>query len=150
MKKIIILALVSLFSLSILAQNNDNVLIWAETMPEYPGGSDALRTYIAQNVVYPQAAVDDNISGTVYVRFVVSKTGEVINPVVMRGADPLLDAAALDVCETIPNFTPGQQNGQNVNVWYTVPIVFQLNNNNDNNKGKKSGGDDDDNDHGKH
>ncbi|MBN2662264.1 MAG: TonB family protein [Bacteroidales bacterium] len=111
MKKIIILALVSLFSLSILAQNNDNVLIWAETMPEYPGGSDALRTYIAQNVVYPQAAVDDNISGTVYVRFVVSKTGEVINPVVMRGADPLLDAAALDVCETIPNFTPGQQNG---------------------------------------
>lgn len=152
MKKLIFLAIVSIFSLNIFAQNDDNVLLWAETMPEYPGGNAALRTYIAQNVVYPQQAIDNNISGTVYVRFVVSKTGAVINPMVMRGVDPILDNAALAVCGTIPDFTPGQQKGQNVSVWYSVPIVFQLNNNNnDDDKGKKGGGDDDDdNDHGKH
>lgn len=143
MKKIITLLLVTIISFVSFSQNDNSVLLIAETMPEYPGGQVALRTYIAQNVEYPQVAIDNDIEGTVYIRFIVSKTGEVKKPTVMRGAAPSLDSAAVAVCRTIPDFTPGMQAGKTVNVWYTVPIVFQLNNNND--KGKKGGDDDDDN-----
>lgn len=97
-----------------------------EEMPEYPGGEDALRQFIAQHVEYPPIAQENGIQGKVYVTFVVSADGSVKNAKVVRGVDPVLDQEALRVVNTMPRWKPGKQRGKDVNVSYTVPISFVL------------------------
>ena len=107
----------------------DEVFFVVEKMPQFPGGEAALRQYIAENIAYPVLAQENDIQGTVYVRFVVTKKGNVGEVQVVRGVDKLLDDEAIRVVESLPKFTPGSQRGKKVNVWYTVPIKFQLNTN---------------------
>ncbi|BAX81378.1 M56 family metallopeptidase [Labilibaculum antarcticum] len=106
----------------------ETVFVIVEEMPEYPGGSLALQKYIADNVKYPTEALKKEISGRVFVTFIVSKEGDVVQARVVRGVDPSLDAEALRVMNSIPKWTPGKQRGQAVNVSYTVPINFSLEN----------------------
>ncbi len=98
-----------------------------EDMPEFPGGDLELRKYIAENVRYPQDAKDNNEQGTVYVKFIVDKTGKVTEPTIVKGSDcESLDEEAIRVVNTIPDFTPGRQRGQNVAVSLVMPIKFAL------------------------
>ena len=94
--------------------------------PVFPNGEAALIEYIAKNVEYPDLAVENGIEGTVYVKFVVSKTGKVTDVQLFRGVDPLLDDEAVRVIKTLPDFKPGYNAGRPVNVSYFVPIVFRL------------------------
>ncbi len=108
-------------------EEEEEVFLIVEKMPEFPGGEPALRKFIAENVKYPPLAQENDISGKVYVRFVVTKTGAVGEVQVVRSVDKLLDDEAVRVVKDLPNFKPGQQRGKPVSVWYTVPIDFQLN-----------------------
>lgn len=97
----------------------------AEKMPQFPGGETALMKFIAENVVYPEAARKEGGSGVVVVQFVVSETGKVTNPKIMRGISESLNAEALRVIGILPDFIPGEVNGKKVAVKYTLPIAFQ-------------------------
>jgi len=97
-----------------------------EEMPEFPGGVQALRNFLAQAVKYPAEAVRKGIQGKVYVTFVVDKDGSTKNAKIARGVDPALDAEALRVVSSLPKWMPGKQKGQAVAVQYTVPINFKL------------------------
>ncbi len=104
------------------------VFFIVEDMPEFPGGELALRKYIAENVRYPEMAKENDIQGTVYVRFVVDEQGKVTNVEVMRGVDPLLDKEAIRVVQSLPKWKPGKQRGKAVKVSHSVPIKFALQN----------------------
>jgi TonB family protein len=108
------------------SQNYDNVFIIVEEMPEFPGGEQALRQYIATHINYPPEAQKNNISGKVYVTFVVNPNGKVDRAKIVRGIDPALDAEALKVVNSFPDWTPGRQRGEAVAVAYTVPVTFGL------------------------
>ncbi len=108
-------------------QELGEVLLIAEQMPRFPGGEVALQKFIAENIEYPKMAQDCKIHGKVYVRFVVTKTGEVANIEIVRSVDVLLDEATIRVISTLPNFIPAKQNRSPVNIWYVVPIDFKLN-----------------------
>ena len=97
-----------------------------EKMPEFKGGQEALASYLGQQIVYPQKAKENNIEGTVFIGFVVTKTGAISDAKVVRGADELLDAEALRVIASMPNWTPGESGGKAVNVEMTLPIKFKL------------------------
>ena len=104
------------------------VFFIVEDMPEVPGGELALRKYIAENVRYPEMAKENDIQGTVYVRFVVDTDGSVKNVEVIRGVDQLLDKEAIRVVQSLPKWKPGKQRGKAVKVSHSVPIKFQLQN----------------------
>ena len=104
------------------------VFFIVEDMPEFPGGELALRKYIAENVRYPEQAKENDIQGTVFVRFVVDTDGSVKNVEVLRGVDPLLDKEAIRVVQSLPKWKPGKQRGKAVKVSHSVPIKFQLQN----------------------
>ena len=104
------------------------VFFIVEDMPEFPGGELALRKYIAENVRYPEMAKENDIQGTVYVRFVVDTDGSVKNVEVIRGVDQLLDKEAKRVVESLPKWKPGKQRGKAVKVSHSVPIKFALQN----------------------
>ena len=97
-----------------------------EQMPEYPGGMPAMMEFIGKNIKYPVAAQKAKIQGRVTIQFIVNTEGNIINPRVLRSADPLLDAEAIRLTTIMPKWKPGMQRGQAVNVKYTVPIMFRL------------------------
>jgi TonB family protein len=107
-------------------KSDEQVFFTVEEMPEFPGGEMALRTYIASAIKYPVIAQEKGIQGKVYVTFVVSKDGSVVNCSIARGVDPSLDGEALRVVNSLPKWMPGKQRGEFVNVSYTVPINFVL------------------------
>lgn len=109
-------------------EEEPQVFFIVEEMPKFPGGDVALRKYIAENIRYPEMAKENDIQGTVYVRFVVNEKGKVTDVTVLRGVDPLLDAEAVRVVKSLPDYTPGKQRGKAVKVSHSVPIKFALQN----------------------
>jgi TonB family protein len=102
------------------------VFVVVEEMPEFPGGEVTLRKFIAETIKYPVEAKEKGIQGKVFVTFVVSNTGKVERAKIARGVHPLLDAEALRVVALLPDWKPGKQRGEAVNVSYTIPIMFAL------------------------
>ena len=97
-----------------------------EEMPEYPGGMEECMKFLGKNVKYPVEAQENGIQGRVIVSFVVTDEGDIQDPVVVKGVDPLLDAEAVRVISMMPKWKPGKQRGKEVNVKYTLPIHFRL------------------------
>ncbi|GAF01510.1 energy transducer TonB [Saccharicrinis fermentans] len=94
--------------------------------PEYPGGEAALRSFLASSIRYPVIAAENGIQGTVYLNFVISKTGRVEKVSLLRGVDPSLDKEAIRVVSMMPDWEPGRQGNRPVPVSYQVPIKFAL------------------------
>ena len=105
------------------------VFFIVDTMPEFPGGETALKKFISEHIKYPADAHDKGIEGTVYVTFIIDKSGKVIEPKIAKGVTPALDKEAIRVVESLPGWEPGKQNDTKVNVSYTLPIKFKLQNN---------------------
>ena len=97
-----------------------------EVMPEYPGGMDELGIFLSNNIKYPIKALKDGVEGRVFVNFVVGKDGSVIDSKVIRGIGSGCDEEAIRVIDSMPNWIPGKQRGQAVNVSYNLPIRFAL------------------------
>jgi TonB family protein len=97
-----------------------------EDMPQFPGGDAALMKFITNNTRYPQTAMDNNISGVVYVSYIVGADGRIGNVRVVRGVNAELNAEAVRVVKLLPRCTPGRQRGQAVAVQYTIPVQFRL------------------------
>lgn len=104
----------------------EEIFTAVEQPPQFPGGEAALLKYIADHIRYPAAAQENGIQGRVVVQFVVTKDGSIGQVKVVRGKDPDLDKEAKRVVRTLPRFVPGKMNGNNVSVWYTLPINFKL------------------------
>lgn len=97
-----------------------------EEMPEFPGGMGECMKWLGKNIKYPTIAQENGVQGRVIVQFVVTKEGNIEEPVVANGVDPYLDAEALRVIKAMPKWKPGKQRGKEVNVKYTLPIHFRL------------------------
>jgi len=108
-------------------ESDDEFFMVVENMPEFPGGDLGLMKYIQKNVKYPPIAKEYNITGKVYVSFIVDKSGLVTNVKIVRGVDKNLDAEALRVVKSLPKYKPGKQRGKAVRVMFTIPINFTLN-----------------------
>lgn len=102
------------------------VFVVVEEMPEFPGGSQALRSFVAKSIRYPAEAQKEKVQGKVYVSFVVSTSGKVENARIDRSVSPTLDAEAIRVVSQMPDWKPGKQRGKAVSVEYTIPIEFKL------------------------
>lgn len=109
-------------------KKKEEVFTHVEQMPKFPGGDAELYKFINNNLNYPAMAIENNVQGRVVVQFVVTKDGSIGNVKVVRSVDRDLDNEAIRVCKKLPKFIPGKQNGQPVNVWYTLPVTFKLQN----------------------
>lgn len=108
-------------------ESDEEFFMVVENMPEFPGGDAGLMKYIQNNVKYPPIANEYNITGKVYVSFIVDKSGSVTDVKIVRGVDKSLDAEAVRVVKSLPKYKPGKQRGNAVRVMFTIPINFTLN-----------------------
>lgn len=102
--------------------NGDDV----DQQPSFPGGTNALNTFIVSNLKYPVFAQEKGIQGRVVVKFIVEKDGSISNVEVDRSVNPVLDNEAMRVVKAMPKWIPGQINGKAVKVECSHPFVFQL------------------------
>lgn len=121
----LIVALLLVFSVDVKSQNKD-IYKTVEEMPAYPGGEKAMFDFISSNLKYPKSAVKEGAEGRVVVRYVVTETGEISDVTVLKGFNKACDEEAARVVKMMPNWTPGKLKGENVAVYYTLPIVFKI------------------------
>lgn len=107
-------------------QSVDEVFVVVEEAPAFPGGESALMKFLNDNINYPEDAQKRGKEGRVIVQYIVEKDGSLSDVNVLRSADPLLDAEAVRVVNSMPNWKPGKQRGQEVRVRYTLPVLFKL------------------------
>ncbi len=108
-------------------EEEEVVFVVVESMPEFPGGQQALFKYLGDNVKYPVIAQENGIQGRVICQFVVNKDGSIVDIEVVRsGGDPSLDKEAIRVIKSMPKWKPGKQRGKPVRVKFTLPVNFKL------------------------
>ncbi len=111
----------------VLEKEEAEVFTEVETMPEFPGGMASLNKYIANNVKYPEEELDNSNMGKVIVTFIIDDYGAVRNVTVGKSSGyELLDKEAVRVVKSMPHWKPGTKNGKNVNVRFSLPIIFQI------------------------
>jgi periplasmic protein TonB len=126
------------------SSNEQEVFTVVEEMPRFPGcetmkgdqaeikkcSGEKLFQYIFANLKYPEDAKKNGVQGTVIAKFVVTKNGEIGDIIILRDLGYGLGDAAKQVLKnmnTIPvKWIPGRQRGKAVNVYYTLPIKFDL------------------------
>ena len=104
----------------------DEIFQVVEEQPMFPGGMQELMTFLQTNIRYPKEAQARGLQGRVVVQFVVNKDGSICEENVVKSVDPQLDAEALRVVRSMPNWTPGKQRGEAVRVRFTLPVTFRL------------------------
>jgi TonB family protein len=106
--------------------SSDSVSTFSDQPAQFPGGQSELAKFLSNTIQYPQLAVELNISGKVYVQFVVRTTGEISNVKVVKSVNYLMDAESVRVINAMPNWVPGSSNGKPVNTFFNLPINFKI------------------------
>jgi len=99
----------------------------ADVMPEYPGGMQALLSYLQKNIRYPSDAVASEKQGRVVLRFVVNEFGAIEDIQVVRSLFASCDKEAIRVVKAMKAWKPGLVAGKPVKVYYTLPVTFMMN-----------------------
>jgi TonB family protein len=128
MRNTILLLTFALISYVGYGQKEDPVLTFAQEMPTYVGGADAMMQKLFNSCMYPEYEKSMNNEGTVFIRFIVEKDGTPTSFEVERGvADGAgIDRAALNACRNLDKFNPGKQDGVPQRVYMTIPLKFSL------------------------
>lgn len=84
-----------------------------------------LNAHVQKTFSYPPEAMDQNITGRVYINFIINKSGDIEN-IQTKGAHYLLRKEAEGIIKKLPKLVPGELNGKIVKVRYTYPITFTI------------------------
>lgn len=109
------------------SENDENeVFVIVDKQPEYPEGPRALIKFLGNNINYPVRAIENNIQGRIIVNFIIHKDGSISDINAEKKGDPMLRKEALRVVSIMPNWIPGELDGEIVNVRYFLPVDFRL------------------------
>ena len=95
----------------------------AEIMPQYPGGIKALLAFLKKNIHSP-ADVEDGEEVSVKIKFVVNYSGRLESFNIVQSGGAAFDNEVVRVLKKMPLWIPGKSNGENVSVYYVVPVKF--------------------------
>lgn len=104
----------------------EEVFTVVEQNAEFPGGQSALGKFLQKNLRYPPQAQRANVSGRVFLSFVVDRAGEISDVQVLKGLGFGCDEEAIRVVKSMPRWNPGKQSGRAVKSKFNLPISFVL------------------------
>lgn len=109
-------------------QPTDSIYQFPTKLPEFPGGMDEMFKFIQNNIVYPDYEKENGIEGTVYLEFIVRKTGDIDNIKLLRGIKngPNYEKEAIRLVKKMPKWNPGSMEGIQVSTMMRLPIKFKL------------------------
>ncbi len=107
--------------------SSDEIFLILEDMPKFQGGdTNKFRNWVMGKVEYPEIAKSMQVEGTVTISFVVEKDGTVSSIEVLKGANSMLDKAAIAAVAASPKWEPGKQRDVPARVKLTIPVKFQI------------------------
>lgn len=105
----------------------DQPFIKIAEMPSFLGGDiNLFRNWVMSRLRYPQIAQENNISGRVFLRFVIDRDGTLTDIQELQSPHPSLLGEAIRLLKTSPKWRPGKQRDMYVRVVYTIPIDFSI------------------------
>lgn len=106
----------------------EDVFTIVEEPASFPGGIEAMKIFISKNLRYPEKMKEAAVQGKVYLKFIVSESGELSDVKVLRGLPdcPECDMEAIRVVKAMPKWVPGKNNGKAVKSYYNLPVSFKL------------------------
>lgn len=96
-----------------------------DILPQYPGGIDRARNYIAKYLRYPDLAVENNVEGIVIVTFVIEKDGRINDIKIEKGLGYGCDEEVIKVITHMPKWSPAKVNGKYVRYRMRMPVSFR-------------------------
>jgi TonB family protein len=102
----------------------------AQTTPDTASADDMIMptydaTRLEQSIRYPEIARNNNITGTVHIKFFVDEQGRPSRIEATESSSPILSKAAIDAVSKM-TFNPAQRLGKPVSCWMTIPVNFTL------------------------
>jgi len=99
-----------------------------DVFAEFPGGKAALMKFLGDNLHYPQGPAELGVEGKCYIRFIVSKTGDISEITVSKNIKfcPECGEEAKRVVKKMPRWKPGIKKGEAIDSYFSLPIVFEL------------------------
>jgi protein TonB len=94
-----------------------------EQMPEFPGGINALRSFLQRHLTNPRD-LEENETVSVKIRFVVGYDGKLKSFETVQDGGEEFNKEVMRVLKKMPDWVPGKTKGQNVSVYYTIPVKF--------------------------
>jgi periplasmic protein TonB len=95
----------------------------AEVMPAYPGGMEALRKFLQRHLQNPED-MEPGRAIAVKIKFVVGYDGILKSFETIEDGGAAFNEEVIRVLKKMPGWIPGKTNGQNVSVYYTIPVKF--------------------------
>ncbi len=105
--------------------NVSNQYTELETKPKPKNGMDGFYRYIGKSFNLSQEASRNNLTGKIYVTFIVDIDGKIVEPKVLRDIGYGTGEEALRVLKNCDNWTPGEQRGRKVRCRFSLPISVQ-------------------------
>ena len=96
---------------------------FADVMPQYPGGMTAFRKFLENNLKNPQD-LEEGEKVAVKIKFIVGYDGELKGFETIEDGGTSFNNEVIRVLKKMPNWIPGKMRGENVSVYYTVPVKF--------------------------
>jgi len=84
--------------------------------------------YVAENLKYPQPALEKGLRGHVIIGFHLNSSGRAINPRVVFSTNTIFTKEAIRLVREAPLMEPYIVDGQPILVEYSVPVKFSLGN----------------------
>ena len=97
----------------------------ADIMPAYPGGMEALRKFLQKNLNNPEEVVPGE-EVLVKIKFIVGYDGKLHGFNIEKDGGRAFNQEVIRVLRKMPEWIPGKSNGQNVAVYYTIPVRFMV------------------------
>lgn len=109
-------------------KKDDQIIATVDEEAHYPGGREALNTFLSKNLIYPEIALEDNISGRTYVELIIEQDGEISSLSLKKGMNgcPECDKESLRVLKMMPNWIPAKLNGNFVKSRFIIPVIFSI------------------------
>lgn len=107
-------------------EESNEAFLSVEVNPTFAGGVSEMYKFLNKTLKYPSAAQRANVSGRVYMTFIVEKDGSITDVQVLKSVGFGLDEEATRAIKLMPKWIPGKQNGRNVRVKFTMPVIFKL------------------------
>ncbi|MDX1942957.1 MAG: energy transducer TonB [Saprospiraceae bacterium] len=92
----------------------------------FPGGEQALKSFIIKQLVYPKTAIDNAQEGIVKIRFLVRKSGDIDQISMVKSIGFGCDEAAIKLVKEMPCWQPAVRNGIAIEKWVTLELAFRL------------------------
>lgn len=104
----------------------DKVYEFCERSAEFPGGFDAMTSFISSTLEYPQQSKDKNVEGRVLVKFVIETDGSISNVEILQGLDEYCNQESERIIKAMPRWKPAEDKGKKVRQQFVIPIRFKL------------------------